>query len=167
MLGSTRFRPALLAYFVALLVAPVFSQTVTVNPTSLAFGNQVQGTPSAASIVTLKNRQSSAITLTSISTNLSDYVGTSTCPTSPATLLKGASCTISIIFTPSVLGARSGTLSVVDNATSSPQKVTLSGTGTAPSLVSITVTPSSPSVAAGLNSSSRPLAFTAMGPSRI
>src|SRR5262249_30988258 len=44
----------------------------------------------------------------------------------------GASCSISVTFTPTATGARSGTLSVSDNATGSPQTVGLSGTGVAP-----------------------------------
>jgi hypothetical protein len=50
-----------------------------------------------------------------------------------------ATCTITIGFTPSALGARGATLSVYDNAATSPQSVALSGTGTA----DMTVTPAS------------------------
>ena len=42
-----------------------------------------------------------------------------------------ATCTIAIGFTPSTLGPHSATLSVNDNASSSPQHVAASGTGTA------------------------------------
>jgi hypothetical protein len=56
---------------------------------------------------------------------------TNTCPISPSTLAAGASCTISVTFIPAALGSRSDTLKVNDNATNSPQKVTLSGTGIA------------------------------------
>ena len=120
---------------------PAFSQSVTVSPTSISFGNQAQGTTSSVHKVTLKNGQSSAITISSISTNLSDFGETNNCPVSPATLKAGASCTISVTFTPSVQGTRNGTLTVVDTGLSSPQLVTLTGTGTAPILESIAVTP--------------------------
>ncbi len=50
-----------------------------------------------------------------------------------------ATCTITIGFTPSALGARSATLSVFDNAASSPQQVAVSGTGT----IDMTVNPAS------------------------
>src|SRR5437016_4994021 len=56
----------------------------------------------------------------------------SCCPTSPATLAAGANCTINVTFTPTALGARTGTLSLADNAGGSPQIMTLSGNGTAP-----------------------------------
>jgi uncharacterized protein YjdB len=128
------------------LAAP--AQTVTVSPTSISFGNQAQGTSGSVHKATLKNGQSSAITITSISTNLADYSQTNNCPMSPTTLAAGASCTISITFTPSAQGARNATLTVVDTGKSSPQLVTLTGTGTAAILESIAVTPSTASIIA-------------------
>src|SRR5438045_6092603 len=47
--------------------------------------------------------------------------GASACPTSPATLAAGANCTINVTFTPTASGARTGTLSLTDNAGGSPQ----------------------------------------------
>ena len=45
------------------------------------------------------------------------------------TLAAGASCTISVVFTPQANGTRTATLNIADNATGSPQMVALSGTG--------------------------------------
>jgi len=42
----------------------------------------------------------------------------------------GTSCTINVTFTPTAAGARSGALTVTDNATNSPQTASLTGTGT-------------------------------------
>lgn len=142
---SRMLRRSLLFFCLAsLAVIPAFSQSVTVNPTSIAFGNQAVGSTSAVHKVTLKNAQTSAITITSISTDLADYVETNTCP---ASLKAGATCGISVTFTPSVQGARNGTLTVVDSGLSSPQAVTLTGAGIAPTLKSIAVTPASPTIA--------------------
>src|SRR2546430_2557792 len=58
--------------------------------------------------------------------------GASACPTSPATLAGSGNCTINVTFTPAASGARTGTLSVADNAGGSPQIITLSGNGTGP-----------------------------------
>src|SRR5207253_2981039 len=58
--------------------------------------------------------------------------GASACPMSPATLAAGGTCTINVTFTPTASGARTGTLSLADNAGGSPQIMTLSGNGTAP-----------------------------------
>lgn len=103
-IGPGVHRSWLLPCFAVLASLPALAQTVTVSPTSVAFGNQVQGTTSSVHKVTLKNGQSSAVTITSITTSLSDYAKTNNCPVSPATLAAAATCTISITFTPSVLG---------------------------------------------------------------
>jgi uncharacterized protein YjdB len=148
-IGMAICRSTLFWCLAALFSLPSLAQTVTVSPTSISFGNQVQGTASSVHKVTLKNGQSTAITFTSATSNLSDYAATNNCPVSPATLAAGASCTISVTFTPGALGTRNGTLTVKDSGASSPQLVTLTGNGTAPSLVSIAVTPASPSIAVG------------------
>ncbi len=127
---------AMLVFCAAMLSLPAFSQSVTVSPTSLSFGNQVQGMGTAVKKVTLKNGQTSAITITSISSSLTDYTQTNTCPASPSTLAAGRSCTISVTFTPTALGTRTGTLTVTDTGGSSPQTVSLSGTGIAAVTVS-------------------------------
>jgi uncharacterized protein YjdB len=142
-------RSPILACVAVLFSIAASAQTVTVSPTSVSFGNQVEGETSAVQKVSLKNGQTSAITISSISTSLSDYTTTSTCPASPSTLAAAATCTISISFKPAAVGARSGTLTVTDTGGSSPQQVTLTGTGIAASLTSIAVTPAAPSVAAG------------------
>ena len=61
----------------------------------------------------------------------------STCP--PGGLAPGLTCTIALGFTPKTLGARSATLSVSDNAKTSPQHVALSGTGTADMITTASV----------------------------
>ena len=109
------------------------------SPTSLSFGNQVQGTASAVKKLTLKNGQTKAVTVTSITSSLADYTQTNTCPVPPLTLGAGKSCTISVSFDPSALGLRSANLTVTETETSSPQTVSLSGTGVA----SVTASPSS------------------------
>jgi uncharacterized protein YjdB len=148
MTGPAIFRSALFACFTVLTFVPAFSQTVTVSPTSVSFGNQAQGSSSSVHNVKLRNGQSSAISISSITTNLADYSQTNNCPMSPATLAVGASCTISITFTPSAQGGRNATLTVVDTGLSSPQLVTLTGTGTAAVLESIAVTPRTASIIA-------------------
>src|ERR1019366_10536175 len=55
---------------------------------------------------------------------LTDYVTSSNCS---GTVPKGASCTISVSFSPTVTGSRPATLTVSDSVTSIP--VALSGTG--------------------------------------
>ena len=127
--------------FVIILVGlpKAYAGKVTISPSNLYYGNQVMGTPSAVQSATVTNGLSTALTINSITINLSDYTETTNCPLSPSTLAAGASCTISATFTPSALGSRTGTVSVNDNASSSPQHLTLHGTGVA----AVTATPSS------------------------
>jgi hypothetical protein len=133
------FLGALFTCLVALAAAPAFAQDVTLSPNSLSFGNQLQGTSSASQKVTLKNGQSTAIKITSIKTNLPDYTEINNCPSSPSTLAAGASCAISITFTPSALGSRTAVLTVTDTGISSPQIAYLGGTG----IASVTTSPTS------------------------
>ena len=106
---------------------------VGLAPTSLAFGNQALTTTSTAKTVTLTNTGTAALTIASIAAS-GDFAETSTgataCPISPATLAAGANCIISVTFTPTVLGARAGNLTITDNAVGSPHLVPLTGTGT-------------------------------------
>jgi len=125
-----------LACTVPLSLASAFGQTVTVSPTSLSFGNQVLGTSSSVKKVTLKNGQSTSISVSSIISNLADFTRSTSCST---TLTAGSSCTISVTFTPTVLGLRTATLTITDSGSNSPQTVALSGTGVA----AVTAAPSS------------------------
>jgi hypothetical protein len=123
---------------------------VTANPATLSFGSQTEGTTSAAQSVILTNNQAGTLNISGITSSLSDFaVASTTCPISPNLLAGGASCTTSVTFSPTATGSRTGTLSFKGNATNSPQKVSVSGTGLTAALVSIAVTPSPASVAAG------------------
>ena len=104
--------------------------TAKLAPASLSFGSVKVGTTSAAKSITLTNIGTTALTITAIAitgTNSGDFLQTHTCG---ASLAAGASCTISVQFKPTATGARSAAVSVTDNGAGSPQKVTLSGTGT-------------------------------------
>ncbi|HTE88369.1 MAG TPA: choice-of-anchor D domain-containing protein, partial [Terriglobales bacterium] len=59
--------------------------------------------------------------------HIGDFTKTTTCT---ATLGPGASCTITVTFSPEVGGPRSATVSISDSDPTSPQIVTLAGTGT-------------------------------------
>ena len=118
------------------------------SPGSLTFASQVINTTSKAKSITLKNSQAVALTISGISAS-GDFVQTSNCPLPPNTLAAGATCTISVTFTPTALGARTGTLTFTDSASTSPQTVGLSGSGTLAGLVSISITPQNATLAAG------------------
>jgi hypothetical protein len=105
----------------------VSGPTASLNPTSLTFGNQNVGTTSAAQNITLSNSGTASLSITSIATS-GDFAQTNTCGTS---LAAGTNCSISVTFTPTAAGTRTGTLTVTDNAPGSPQTASLTGTGVA------------------------------------
>ncbi len=101
---------------------------VTLSPTSLAFVSQAVGSTSTPQTVTLTNSGSASLVISGI-TATGDFAETNNCP---GILAATSSCTISVTFTPTTTGKRTGALSVADNAAGSPQTVNLSGTGAAP-----------------------------------
>lgn len=113
--------------------------TVALSPPSgLAFGSVATGNTSAPQTATLTNNLNVTLNISSIGfsgTNSTDFGQTNTCGT---TLGAGASCTISVTFTPGALGSRSATLAVTDDAHNSPQTINLSGAGVAPVTLSST-----------------------------
>jgi Abnormal spindle-like microcephaly-assoc'd, ASPM-SPD-2-Hydin/Beta-propeller repeat len=102
---------------------------ISLSPASLSFGNQAQGTSSTPQSVTVKNVGSASVTIGKISfagSRATSYSQTNTCG---STLAAGASCTISVVFTPKLKGALTASLNVFDTGGGSPQSVALSGTG--------------------------------------
>lgn len=130
----------------------------TLSPASLSYSGQALGTSSGAQTVTLTNNQSTALTLTGVTSSASDFSSTTTCPLSPSTLAAGGSCTAWVTFSPKATGTRTGTLSFNDDASGSPQTAALSGTGNPATLVSIALTPAAASIALGTSQQ-----FTATG----
>ena len=137
---SPKFKNARSALLTISDNAPNSPQTIAVSgtgtfvklvPTSLNFGNQKVGTSSQPKNITLTNvSTTTTVSITSITltgANASDYSQTNTCGTSVAPL---ASCTISVTFTPTKTGLRSGFVNVNDDGGGSPQKVKVTGTGT-------------------------------------
>ncbi|MFZ0318632.1 MAG: FG-GAP-like repeat-containing protein [Candidatus Sulfotelmatobacter sp.] len=104
---------------------------IKVSPGSLKFKSQKVGTKSSAQVVTAVNEGSAAVEINSYigGTDKKDFSETGTC--SGNSIQPGASCTVSVTFSPTKSGARSGTLYVtVPLGDVSPAPVPLSGTGT-------------------------------------
>jgi hypothetical protein len=99
---------------------------VMLSTTSLVFPDQPQGTTSSPLPVTLTNTGTSALNIASI-VSAGDFAQTNDCG---SVVGVGARCTISVTFTPTQLGAESGSVTVTDDATGSPQVISLSGNGT-------------------------------------
>ncbi len=109
------------------------------SPGQLVFGNQSKGSASAAQLVTVTNTGNSEMNLTNeviTGANAADFKvdnTTTTCVlTSGAVIYAGQTCRIGVIFTPGGVGARSATLTLLDNTINGADSVTLSGTGVLP-----------------------------------
>ena len=101
------------------------SPTVSLSPSSLAFGIQNIHTTSVAQTVALTNTGSANLLVNSVGTS-GDFAQTNTCG---PTIAAGSSCSISVTFTPTATGTRAGTLAITDNSPGSPETVSLSGIG--------------------------------------
>jgi hypothetical protein len=100
------------------------SAAVSFTPSALTFSSQITGTTSAAQTITLTNTGSGSLNITTISST-GDFSQTNNCA---ASIASGGTCAIAVSFSPTAAGSRSGTLSVADDATGSPQTAALSGT---------------------------------------
>ena len=104
-------------------VAPV--ATLSVSPTTLAFGNvSVGNTSSLSGTLTASG---ASVTVSSIGITGSGYSVSGL--TLPLTLATGQSASFSVVFAPTAAGTASGGVSFTSTASNSPS-VTLSGTGT-------------------------------------
>jgi hypothetical protein len=83
------------------------------------------GTTSRSQSVTLSNTGNATLNINSIAAS-GDFSQTSTCGSSVAA---GSSCKISVKFTPTAIGTRTGTITITDNAAGSPHIISLTGTG--------------------------------------
>jgi hypothetical protein len=100
---------------------------VSFSPTTpLNFKNQPVGTTSAAQTVTLTNTGSTELKIQSMKAS-PEFAMTSTCG---ARVAPGAKCQISATFSPTKQGPQTGTITIIDNASSKPQVIELLGTGT-------------------------------------
>jgi hypothetical protein len=99
---------------------------IAVFPGTLNFGSQTVATSAPAQIVQVSNTGADPLTLTVTSSG--DFSFVTSCGTSIAS---GTSCPIAVTFSPTTTGARSGSLTLLDNAPGSPHTVTLNGTGVA------------------------------------
>jgi hypothetical protein len=101
------------------------SATLSTSPSSLTYPSQPLNTTTAAQNVTVTNTGTAAASVSGVTTS-GDYSQTNTCGTSIAA---GATCTVSVKFTPVASGTRTGNLTITSSASNSPTTVALTGTG--------------------------------------
>ena len=126
---------------------------ITLSVTTMNFGNEAVGLTSAAKKVTLTNAGTTTVTFSSFTTSGPFAESATTC----ASLKAAKTCTVSVTFSPLATGTFTGTLTITDTASNSPQTVALSGNG----VTGVTLSPTKltfPSTPVG--TSSAPLVST-------
>jgi FG-GAP-like repeat/Abnormal spindle-like microcephaly-assoc'd, ASPM-SPD-2-Hydin len=108
------------------LMGNVPTSSVTLSPSAVTFPNQYVGTSGLPQSVTLTNTGNAAVTISSVIATPGDFGIINACGSSvPA----GTNCTIGVFFDPTASGTRTGTLTVTDSASNSPQTTSLRGIG--------------------------------------
>jgi hypothetical protein len=95
------------------------------SPADLVFAATNIGTTTASKSVTITNNQHTTVTGLSISI-FGDFAETNNCGSS---LASGASCTVTVTFTPTAALERTGAVVVTDDGNGQPQTIELTGTG--------------------------------------
>ncbi|NUR48623.1 MAG: choice-of-anchor D domain-containing protein [Hamadaea sp.] len=103
-------------------VAP--GPVLSLNPASLTFGATVVGSPAATQTVTVTNTGTTTATVSGVTAS-GDFSQTNNC----SSLAVNASCTVTVGFTPTAAGTRTGTVTLTSNATNNPATVAVSGSG--------------------------------------
>jgi len=113
------------------LAGTAVGPSATITPASLTFPRTALGVTSASQSVTVTSDGDSALVINSVTltgANPSEFTVTNSC--APATLLPGATCSISVAFRPAAGGTRTANLSINDNA--GGHLVSLTGDGAGP-----------------------------------
>jgi Putative Ig domain/Abnormal spindle-like microcephaly-assoc'd, ASPM-SPD-2-Hydin len=113
--------------------APV--TTITESPTSVSFGNQTVNTTSGGEAVTVTNTGNTSVTVSAVEASAPFAVSGFS---SSTTLAPNQNLTLSVTFDPTAQTSYSGSLTITSTASSSPNTVTLSGTGVAQSGLDLT-----------------------------
>jgi hypothetical protein len=120
-------------------ISPADAPAVAMSPQALTFADQSTGFTSDAQTLTLTNSGSAPLTIASVVAH-GDFAQANTCGTSVAA--GGATCTISVTFTPTDIGDRTGDVTITDNAPGSPHVIALAGEGVTPA-PAVTLSPTS------------------------
>ena len=107
--------------------------SLSASASSLTFADQTVGSSSPTQTVSVTNGGGAAAAISSVATT-GDFSQTNTCGSS---LAPGASCTVSVSFTPTAAGNRTGSLTVASNDPAGPLTVALSGSGAAAGSVNL------------------------------
>ncbi len=129
---------------------------VSLTPQTVSFGSMGVGLSATSQTVTLTNNGGLPLVVASTAISGDFAIASNTCG---STITPGDACSMALVFTPTLAGGRSGTLTLIDNTTAGKHSVALSGIG-----VDFTLIPngqSSVSVATG-GSATFPLALNSL-----
>jgi hypothetical protein len=147
---------------------------VTIVPLAISFPQEAKGTTSSGYTVTVTNKQPGPLNISNIQAS-SGFAQTNTCT---APLTTGQSCTVNVTFSPTAVQYYSGSLTITDDASTSPQIVGLGGNGVVPVAIvppmgglyfnhQIVNTPSTPQPVTLTNNLHTPLTFSGMTASGV
>ena len=116
---------------------------IQTNQTALLFAPRIVQTASPAQSITVRNSGTANLLFSRIAPSgsaASEFALAGSCSLGMP-LVPGATCTVSVVFTPSAVGLRSAPLSIESNATRGPVTIPLSGTGQAVPTPAVSLTP--------------------------
>lgn len=113
---------------VSLVGLGVRPKTLVLSPRRVRSQPQAVGSASAPMLVTVTNKSPVDVTIYTAQTSGDFSISSDTC----GALKAADSCTITVVFAPTKMGPRSGTLTVEDNAAANPHHVALYGMGVSP-----------------------------------
>jgi hypothetical protein len=105
------------------------THTLSLSTNTVNFGSKDTGT-SSTQTVTVTNTGNSNVQISQIAESGAGYSLSGA--SAPVTLTPSQKLTFSVIFSPTVTGAVSGSATITSNATGSPAAITLSGSGVVP-----------------------------------
>jgi len=114
----------------AFITKIAFQTSASVSPAKIGFAKRAVGTSTKPQKVKLTNFGATTLSINRIylgGANVGDFAQSNNCGTS---LAAGASCTISVTFTPTAIGLRNAAVGISDSDPASPQTVALNGKGT-------------------------------------
>ena len=124
--ATLTFTDAIRSQTVSITGSAVAPPGISLSPATLTFAATGNGLTSAAQAITLTNNGSVPLTISSATISSNFTIAANPCG---ATLAVNAACTLQIVFTPTIAGPLSGTLTLTDNASTPKQTVSLSGLG--------------------------------------
>ena len=111
--------------------AKAASPIASLTPSPLSFQPQAVGSASTAQTLQITNLSKRAISLGKVVSTDAPEFSLSADPCSGASIAPESSCTVSVVFTPSAAGGRSGEIQITDDAGHLMQSAPVNGAGVA------------------------------------